>query len=200
MLTMTNLATWFHPDLNPLGQASILATVFITTIAFLTRRRIGLTEKARAIIISAAPWTLPLMYAVSEGSLPARGFPDAQHYVARALYVGCGLGLTLHNFRLPHVGYRVNACVLMPIFALLVVRLGLAEGLTLLTGRELRPFVIAAYGFVGAGWLALLVVAHRMTRRWRRRCLGLCPVCGYDLRATPDQCPECGRVPAPPQP
>ena len=34
----------------------------------------------------------------------------------------------------------------------------------------------------GASWL----------RRRCRRNPGVCPVCGYDLRATPGRCPECG--------
>jgi len=38
---------------------------------------------------------------------------------------------------------------------------------------------------------ALLAVRKPLCERWRRK-HGCCVNCGYDLRATPDRCPECG--------
>jgi predicted RNA-binding Zn-ribbon protein involved in translation (DUF1610 family) len=48
------------------------------------------------------------------------------------------------------------------------------------------PFLLT---FVG---LMARVVWRRMRRESRLAADGMCLTCGYDLRATPDRCPECG--------
>ncbi len=61
---------------------------------------------------------------------------------------------------------------------------------------------IPHYMILIPGWLPSLALAlpvgfwlrgvrHRITVG-RRKDQGLCTLCGYDLRASPDQCPECG--------
>ncbi|HEY7116251.1 MAG TPA: hypothetical protein VH475_06685 [Tepidisphaeraceae bacterium] len=58
------------------------------------------------------------------------------------------------------------------------------------------PFWFAA--LVTGTWpvSSLFLTVRRRLRARRRHLVGHCPTCGYDLRATPDRCPECGTAPA----
>lgn len=46
------------------------------------------------------------------------------------------------------------------------------------------------FAILPIGWLLIRI------KRRRRRLAGICISCGYDLRATPNRCPECGSISA----
>ena len=64
-------------------------------------------------------------------------------------------------------------------------------------GRENGDGWMWTVGYWKIALLSLVVPAYRL-RLWMRApqhaTIGLCPTCGYDLRATPERCPECGTL------
>jgi hypothetical protein len=75
-----------------------------------------------------------------------------------------------------------------------------------LSGPELMDYVdarcdrgereLAAEALAGQTKCGVVEARQQILQR-RRTLAGLCATCGYDMRATPDRCPECGSVPIP---
>jgi hypothetical protein len=79
---------------------------------------------------------------------------------------------------------------------------GNVTGLRAMLFVDPRSGVVNSWGVILPFWppatlLATLplIAAARFTRRRRLISKGTCIVCGYDLRATPVRCPECGTAP-----
>ena len=95
----------------------------------------------------------------------------------------------------------VRAHMVFAGISLLVTRGGTATSVST-TGGASPAFVSATYWPRRCAslpyWLLVLICASPPLARWliaRRRARSgtfLCVRCGYDLRATPDRCPECG--------
>jgi hypothetical protein len=63
---------------------------------------------------------------------------------------------------------------------------------TITYGTDFKAYFYPLWSCVLLFLLLPLLELPRMTGNFRRRRRGLCLNCGYDLRASPAKCPECG--------
>jgi hypothetical protein len=64
-------------------------------------------------------------------------------------------------------------------------------------GRTMRFVVVPHWTLAAVFAVCPAVRVRRWARRHARVRTGHCRACGYDLRATPERCPECGRTAVP---
>jgi hypothetical protein len=77
-------------------------------------------------------------------------------------------------------------------------RYGNFAGFGVMRGNNARYVVRGNFVPYWSLALATALLPTIWARRWLsvRRNPGLCPSCGYDMRATPERCPECGTAAA----
>jgi hypothetical protein len=142
------------------------------------------------------PWTLGFCYAVP------RGTREATWYLMND-YQGT-VRASLDNFRyswnvpqLPRRGFHNSDDLLVEEWRQMSVDHPMPPGIppngVYQTHKDL--FTIPVWKFVANAMIPASLIAWMISRRrlFPRSC---CQKCGYDLRATPNRCPECGAVPA----
>jgi hypothetical protein len=73
-------------------------------------------------------------------------------------------------------------------------RVGFGDARLFFYGRSIPYYAAAIVTAIAPTTIGACQLLKTCRQRQRLRA-GLCLTCGYDLRATPDRCPECGEVP-----
>lgn len=83
-------------------------------------------------------------------------------------------------------------------FSIVYSHLGPFDSIHAMNANEnYRAYAVHYWVPIAVLALPMVVIGTRAARPFlahRRLAHGQCPTCGYDLRATPDRCPECGKT------
>jgi uncharacterized membrane protein len=90
-----------------------------------------------------------------------------------------------------HMTFRKLAASVIFVIALIWITWGIERGAGVSEGTAASILFAVFFIAVLLLYITQLCRLSLRRRRWRN---GRCPTCGYDIRATPDQCPECGEV------
>jgi len=166
-----------------------MAGLFLWPRSYLHRDRLSWewfstsTSHRRLILIDTRPGQFRFQYSHTTSATPAL-LAEYQQLAVRPVY---------HREVLPTVAHTWSNSTLTG-------RLGFyANG----WNRELIDRNVNGWGLIFPDWslciAGLLFPTFWLLRRHRliasrRTRQGLCPACGYDLRASPTRCPECGRA------
>jgi hypothetical protein len=200
------LATLYLPDLNPVSLSSVVALAVAIVLSVLTRETLLQDSPPRRRLAIAASPLLVLLSAFYYGGVlcplpnPGRWFPDAEDYAGGIVCLAFAFGFGLRCLRLADPFAWFNGVVF-----------GFASG-SILTyeaadlaisdrGFRATPGFVEWIPFISmfAFWLVYLLVSYVLiygsARQQRRRKLGLCVRCGYDLTGNASGiCPECGQA------
>jgi hypothetical protein len=89
---------------------------------------------------------------------------------------------------------RFSNVPLMAIVVWCIASTDALGGIPSLFGHRMFKCLVVVIGVLPLSFL-LLIVNREWIAAMRRPTSGICSNCGYDLRATPNRCPECGRMP-----
>jgi hypothetical protein len=182
------LATLWVPDTNPIGAASHLPLGIVVLVA-LTQRLSG----SRAIAL-AAPAIFLVLAVLSAGfPLAVRRFPNADDYVGYYIWNLAACCFAMEVARAGSRGELIYGGVVMFPMGWLIVLECVARSSQLIQGS--RGMLVQAVLGSSVIWCALFaVLMYRAARPYRRASRierGFCGRCGYDMRESPQRCPEC---------